>query len=215
MQEKSKQKVNRKKRCLHNNLKHLLSKHLLDIQSLSMETGVPIATIFRMKKEDNNPTISSLEPISEFFRIELNDLLYEDITSDEYDKTKMAGNIQYIPVINLNEIKKWPIDSNKKIYIGENGNLSKDSFGILISSDSFIPVFYQNTILIVDPKVIVKDSDYVLCQLGTDTIPVIRQLFIDGNSYFFKPINPNYGEMSCFKKYKILGIVIKSIENYR
>lgn len=80
MLNKVKEKLAKRKRHLHTNLNYLLSRDSLDIPSLSAETGVPIATIFRMKKEDNNPTLSSLEPISEFFRIELNDLLYEDIT---------------------------------------------------------------------------------------------------------------------------------------
>src|SRR5579871_3410447 len=124
MLNKIKEKTAKRKRYLHANLSYLLSRDSLDIPSLSAETGVPIATIFRMKKEDNNPTLSSLEPISEFFRIELHDFLYEDITSDEYQKKKMIGDVQYIPVINLADIKKWPAEFNEKIYIGTNGELS-------------------------------------------------------------------------------------------
>jgi|GEM_PF-2409895 len=215
MLNKAKEKLTKRKRHLHSNLNYLLNRDSLDIPSLSAETGVPIATIFRMKKEDNNPTLSSLEPISEFFKIELNDLLYEDITAEKYKKKKLTGCVQYIPVINLADIKKWPVNSNEEIYIDTNGGLSKDSFGIAINTNSMAPIFYENSILIVDPNVTEKDNDYLFCQLGNDSVPVIRQLFIDGTSYFFKPINPNYGEMACIKKFKIIGIIIKAIEHYR
>lgn len=215
MLEKLKDKFKKRKRHLHTNLIYLFEKYSLDIASLSIETGVPVATIFRMKKEDNNPTLSSLEPISEFFKIELNDLLYEDITSNEYQMKTTVGKVQYIPVVHLADVKAWPTVFNAKIYIGTNGSLSTNSFGIAFDTNSMSPVFYENTIVVVDPDVSEKDSDYVFCQLGADAMPVIRQLFIDGKSYFFKPINPNYGEMSCVKKFKIIGIIVKSIESYR
>lgn len=215
MLQKLKDKFKKRKRHLHTNIAYLFDKYSLDIPSLSIETGVPTATIFRMKKEDNNPTLSSLEPISEFFKIELNDLLYEDITSEEYQMKTMVGKMQYIPVLNSADFKEWPTFFNAKIYIGTNGSLSTNSFGIALDTNSMSPVFYENTIVVVDPEVSEKDSDYVFCQLGNDSVPVIRQLFIDGKNYFFKPINPNYGEMSCVKKYNIIGIIVKSIESYR
>ena len=106
MLESLKDRFRKKKRWLHANIAHLLSKTSLDVNSLSIETGVPVATIFRMKKEDNNPTLSSLEPIADFFEIDLNDFLYEDITSEEYRaKHPSKTKIKYVPVITLTELK--------------------------------------------------------------------------------------------------------------
>lgn len=215
MMNKLKDSLVKRKRYLHTNLNHLLNEHDLDIQALSDKTGVPIATIFRMKKEDNNPTLSSLEPLTEYFKIELNDFLYVDISSEVYQKKKAVENVQYIPVTNLADIKKWPIQHDKKIYVGTNGDLSKASFGILINTNSMAPIFYANTVLVVDPNVTEKDNDYIFCQLKNDSTPVLRQLFIDGNNYFFKPINPGYGEMIHITKFTILGVIMKSIEHYR
>lgn len=215
MLQKFKKNIKKRKRQIHHNIDYLMEKFSLDITSLSMETGVPIATISRMKKEDNNPTISSIEPLAEFFRIDLNDLLYEDLSSIEYQSKKKIGNIQYVPVIELEIIRDWPVQFDPKLYMGTIGNLNSGSFGILLTTDSLFPIFYKNSILIIDPLITPKDGDYVFCILYEEKIPVVRQIFIDGSNNFFKPINPKYGEMVAIKKFKILGVVVKSIENYR
>lgn len=210
-----KRKLLSKKRLLHKNLHYLLSNHKIDIKTLSMSSGVPVATITRMKKEDNNPTIATVEPIADFFRIEINDLLYEDMGSDDYQQRAALGKIRYLKVVNLADIKKWPFENDAEIMIGTVGDLSKYTFGIKIDTDSMRPLFYKNSILILDQKVEAKDSDYVLCQLEESPVPVLRQFFVDGSTYFFKPINPDYGNLVMIKTFKILGVVIKSIEQYR
>ncbi len=204
-----------KERFINKNLEFLLSKLSLDIKSLSLETGIPIATIFRMKKDNNNPTLSSLEPLSEFFRVDLHDLLYEDLSSDEYQNKKKIGKTTYLPVINLEDINAWPIQFDSKLYFGAIGHFGEGSFGIAINTNSMSPVFYQNSIVIIDTEMKPKDTDYVFCLLEKNSVPVLRQLFIDGNVYYFKPVNVYSNEMVCTANYKILGIIVKSIENYR
>ncbi len=210
-----KDRFKRKKRFLHRNLDFLLSKFKVDTKTLSLETGIPLPTIFRIKREDNNPTLSTIEPIADFFRVDLHDLLYEDISSDEYQNKKKMGEIQYIPVMKLGEIKAWPINFNAKLYVGTVGNLSNKSFGIEIDTDSLNPIFYKSSIVIIDPTVDAKDMDYIFCTIGNDKIPLFRQYFAEGNNYFLKPINPHYGEMAPIKKFCTIGVVISSIENYR
>lgn len=209
-----KKKLKSKNRWLHKNLDFLLHKFGLDIKSLSLETNVPPATIVRMKKEDNNPTIATLEPLADFFRIDLHDFLYEDISSEKYQNKKRVGNIQYVAVTNLAEIKKWPMQLEHKIIVGTVGNLNEGAFGICIDTESMAPLFYKNSIIIIDPAIEPKDGDYVFCVLEKN-IPVLRQFFIDGGNYFFRPINPNYGGLVNVKKFTIVGVVVKSIESYR
>lgn len=216
MLNKLKERFKNKKRYLHTNIDHLMSREMIDVPELSSQTGVPVATIFRMKRYDNNPTLSSIEPIAEFFDIDLHELLYEDISSDEYQaKNSPEVGTKYIPVIELASVKKWPISMSAKVYLGMSGDLDKKSFGLKIDTTSFVPVFYDGTIVIIDPMVDPRDGDYVLCEVNKESVPVLRQLFIDGKKYFFKPINPNYGSLEQVKAFKILGVVVRSIENYR
>ncbi len=205
----------KRKRYLHKNISFLLDHLSLDITSLASETNIPITTLFRMKKEGNNPTLASLEPLVHFFGIELDHLLYEDISSEEYQDKHKAGNIHYLPTINLEEINVWPSKMSSKVYIGTIGNFGNKTFGINIGTNSMAPIFYKNTIAIVDPNVQPMDNDYIFCSLDNKKTPLFRQLFIDGNNYFFKPLNPDYGDMKLIKNFKIIGVVVKSIENYR
>ncbi|CAM4459777.1 MAG: hypothetical protein LEGION0403_FIIPPAGN_01320 [Legionella sp.] len=79
------------------------------------------------------------------------------------------------------------------------------------------PAFQNNSIVILDPDLTPVDGDYVLCKFNEEqnTTPVFRQVFIDGNDFYFKPINPGFGDMKHFEEFSILGVVIKSIETYR
>jgi SOS-response transcriptional repressor LexA len=205
----------KKKRMLHKNLAFLLTSFGIDAKTLSIKTKIPLPTIFRIKREDNNPTISTLEPIAEFFRVDLNELLYEDIASNEYQNKKKVGVIQYVSVIKLSEVKIWPMDFKAKLYMGTVGNLNTGAFAVEIDTDSLVPVFYKNSIVVIDPAVQPKDLDYIFCLIGNNVIPLFRQYFSEGSNHFLKPINPTYGKMISIKKFKTIGVVVKSIEHYR
>lgn len=204
-----------KKRLLHINLDFLLTQFNLDIKSLSLQSGIPIATLVRMRKEDTNPTLSTIEPIADFFRIDLQELLYDDIASDEYQSKKRAGNVQYLRVSNLSETKQWPTHFESKIIVGTVGNLHNSAFGIYVDTESLNPIFSKNSILIIDPEIPAKDGDFVYATLDDDHIPVVRHYFVDGHNHFFKPVNPNYGGITMVKKFIIIGVIVKSIEQYR
>lgn len=215
MFEKLKSGLKKKEKFFHKNISFLLKKFRVDITSLSFQTGVPVATIFRMKNKDNNPTISSVEPIANFFRVDIDDFLYEDLSSEAYQNKKKIGKLKYIPLVNLGDVKKIPLNFSGEIYCGAVGLLHDNSFAITVNSKSLEPIFSENSTLIIDPKIHPKDGDYVFCVLENDKLPVLRQIFIDGGSYFFKPININYGDMKCIKKFEIIGVIVKSIESYR
>ena len=88
-------------------------------------------------------------------------------------------------------------------------------FGVSITTNTLAPAFQNNSIVVIDPDLAPKESDYLLCCLGDDLNPVFRQIFMDGSQYFFKPINPGFGEMRFYETFTIIGIAIKSIGSYR
>ena len=198
---------------LVSNLEHLLNEFQLDIKNLAAATGVPAPTLARIKRQGANPTISTLEPLLEFFRIDLDSLLYEDITSKEYQNKKRSGLLTHIPVIALEDVdKKDPIINQ---FVGSAGITNPDVFGVQIKSQALNPIFPNNCIVIIDPHTPPQEGDYVLCQLNQDKEWVFRQLFKDGNQCFFKPLNPDFGQMQSYKTFEILGVIIKSIDNFR
>lgn len=201
---------------LSKNLDYLLSLHSLDIKNLALETGVPAPTISRLKKKECNPTLSSIEPLLDFFRVDMDSFLYMDMADSSYQNKKMLGDLVHISVYSLQDIAEGITKAKVIKFIGAAGITGKNVFGISINNDSLAPAFQSNSIVIIDPDLKAVEADYVLCVLDDiGNTPVFRQIFIDGNNYYFKPINPSFGEMKHFINFKILGVVIKSIESYR
>lgn len=198
------------------NLDYLLAQFGLDIKSLSAETGVPPATIARMRKKGSNPTISSLEPLLDFFRVDMDSLLYEDMSSDTYKNKKAIGNLTYVPIVALHEAHHDRRHTKISKIIGAAGITGKDVFGIDINSDGLAPAFQNNSTVIIDPELKPVEGDYVLCVLGDEQeAPVFRQVFMDGKNLYFRPVNPGFGDMKHYEKYHIIGVIIKTIESYR
>lgn len=208
-------KIRKKHSYLGKNLDYLLEQHNLDLKNLSLSTGVSVPTIVRMKRSDSNPTVSSLEPILEFFRIDAHSFLYENISDPEYQKKQRLGNLVPVPIYSLEDISNENSKPKVTQFIGAAGITSDKIFGICINSEALLPAFQSNSIVLIDPDLEPREGDYVLCCLGNENMPIFRQIFMDGKEIFFKPINPGFGGMKSYDEYKILGIVIKSIGSYR
>lgn len=210
-------KKEKKKSFLSTNLTFLLAQHSLDIKNLSIETGVPAATLARLRKNGSNPTLSSIEPLLDFFRVDMDAFLYEDLSSSEYQNRKKMGDLIHISVYSIEDIASGRKNANVLKFIGAAGITGKDVFGVSINSDALAPAFQSNSIVIIDPNLKPVEGDYVLCSLGSneEDVPVFRQIFMDGGDFYFKPVNPGFGEMKHYENYKIFGVIIKSIESYR
>ncbi|CAM4376199.1 MAG: putative HTH-type transcriptional regulator [Legionella sp.] len=207
----------KRKLFLSMNLNHLLKEYGIDSKDLSLETGIPTTTISRLRNECSNPTLSSIEPLLNFFRVKFDDLLYEDMSSDKYQERRKMGELIHIAVYSLEELSTGSRNTKLHKFVTTTGITNPNSFGVAINSEVLAPAFQNNSIVILDPDLNPMDGDYVLCKLNDEpnTPPVFRQIFIDGNDLYFKPINPGFGDMKHFDEYFILGVVIKSIETYR
>ncbi|MGQ3891820.1 LexA family transcriptional regulator [Legionella sp. CNM-4043-24] len=202
---------------LGKNLNYLLTQNALDIKHLSAETGIPTATLARLKRDGTNPTLSSIEPLLDFFRVDINAFLYEDMSDPDWHIRKKMGDMISIPVFSLDEVGKGRGQATVSMFIAAAGISGLNVFGVSINSDRLAPAFQNNSIVIIDPDLKPMESDYVLCILGNrpDASPVFRQLFMDGDDYYFKPVNPGFGEMKQYEHFQLLGVIIKSIESWR
>lgn len=81
------------------------------------------------------------------------------------------------------------------------------TFALKVEGDLMEPRFRAGEIVIVDPSLAVKNGDFVLVKDGENA--VFKQLVIDGQSVFLKPINPRYPikDMTGLK-FKIIGKAI-------
>lgn len=207
------EKLTKRHSYLVDNLNYLLKEHQIDVKNLAAATGVPAPTLSRIKRHGANPTISTLEPLVEFFRLDLHSLLYENLQSSDYKSKMSSGRLCHIPVRDLDT--PWKSKSKVERFISGNGLNPDSSIAIEINNTSLSPVFQKNTTVVIDSSVKPKESDFVLCQLDNAKQPVFRQYFSDLDVIYFKPLNPDFGDMKAHEHFKILGVVVKSIEDFR
>lgn len=194
---------------LGKNIEYLLKLHKIDIKILAIQTGIPAATISQMQLEKSDLTAAIFEPILDFFRIDMDTLLYKDMSHPDYLGKKSIMDLIYIPVVELKHAKN--VKSAKILkFISSVGITNKNVFGIPVTANILAPAFQNNSIAIIDPDLTPKEGDYVLCCLDEDPNPVFRQIFMDESLHFFKNVNSG-GEIKIYEAFTILGVVIKSI----
>lgn len=190
-------------------LSHVLKKLLFDREmkpiDLARELNIPQPTIHRLVTgKCTRPYRSSLEPIAKYFSLTIDQLLGEE--SCEAENHAQASIVKLpekprkfrqVPVvvwdkisdlINSNEDDNQDADEN---YIMGNTALSDKSFAAIMNDSSMDPVFPKGTTLVFDPAEEAKDRSYVLVKLKDTKSPIFRQLLIDGEDKYLKPLNPD------------------------
>lgn len=187
---------------LGHTLKKLLFERNIKPVELSREVQLPPATIHRLiTGKSTRPYESSLKPIADFFSVSVDQLLGESPLTSEL--TTHNNRMRFLPLISWKNIfhffyeQKAHIEDEQIPFLGKAG---KNAFATVLSDSSMEPQFPKNTILIFDSEQEGADRSYVLAKLE-DNIFVFRQLLIDGDHQFLKPLNP---DLNVFKM-RILG----------
>lgn len=82
-----------------------------------------------------------------------------------------------------------------------------EPYALRVLGDSMAPEFADGCIVIVDPGYLPHDGSYVIVEFAGDIF--FRQLVIDGERRFLKPLNPKYGEFELVAPYTIRGGVVQ------
>ena len=91
---------------------------------------------------------------------------------------------------------------------------AQNCFAIKITTNSMAPFFEKGSIFVINTGISPQDGDIVLVQFS-DKHPCFRKVFIEGSSYFFKPVAESLVDAnSKNEQYAILGIVITAIQNF-
>jgi transcriptional regulator with XRE-family HTH domain len=210
-------RLNRDKRTkyLNQNLRFLINEFGIELEDLSLETGLSIPTIHKLKQGNVNPTINTLESLAGFFRVDVESFLYDDMTSIHYKDKKYQGKLSYLPLIDLKNVENWKKKSHTTKLIASAGVDQKNCFCIQLNTDLMMPVFKNNSILIVNTMISPNQGDYIICKLDHEDIVIIRQIFFEGTTLFLKIINNFSIEKVDPNKIEIFGVIIKSIESFR
>jgi SOS-response transcriptional repressor LexA len=204
-------------------LKRLLFERDMKPVDLARELDIPQPTIHRLVVgKSTRPYKSSLEPIAKYFDISVDQLLGEEpLLADwqpEEKLPKKTDAIKTVPMIPwANILNRTNIVSKIKKHVAITGNISNECFGVFMNDHSMEPLFSKGTILIFDPKKSPKDRSFVLAKLKGKEEPIFRQLLIDVEERYLKPLNPDsniYKIRQLNEEDEIIAILFESRNNF-
>lgn len=199
-------------------LKKLLFDNNMKASDLAREVNLPPPTIHRLiTGKSSRPYKSSLEPIADFFSLKVEQLLGEEDLKSK-DHASSVYPIQTLPLIPWDDLIK--INSNnqpmysKLPFIGQIGN---NAFGTVLNDSSMEPIFSRGSVLIFDPALTPKDRSYVLVRLEGNHGFIFRQLLVDADHQYLKPLNP---DLNVFKMRllsagdRVLAVLVEARQAY-
>lgn len=198
---------------LADNLRYLMHEFNVDSSDLSAKTGIALTTINGLKRGVGNPTLSTLYQLAEFFNVSIGQLTETNLSRD----IKKSRVVYDIPLLILNELFVFLKDKNKYKHTisTELDSWKQDKYyAIKVNNNAMSPLFEKGSIFVIIHDTHVHDGDIVLVQFDKH-LPCFRKVFIEGKSYFFKPISEIIGDTIIKSNDSIIhGIVIKAIQHF-
>ena len=192
----------------------------ITVTELARRTGVGQPVIHRMASgETDNPKVGSLSPIAAFFNVTISQLVGDDPLPE--DRFKGSHNPYYrawtkLPLLNWEQAVLWPNHRQQEVqsYISTEAIVSDMAFATRIEDTTMAPRFPEGSILVVDPEIKPQDQDFVLIHLGNHGKAQFKQMLVDGESLYLKPINTDFQTNRVEKPYRILGVMIQVLTEF-
>jgi len=211
----------KKSSLLSDILNRLMFEKKIRVTELAREVDLPQPTVHRIATgKCANPHKGSLEPLANYFDITVDQLkgnapLPEHLLQEHLPTEQ--PKVKQLPIINWDDCSKKLKDAKPIEHIIAHQKLSNRCFGLYMNDSSMEPQFSLGTTLIFDPEREAKDRSFVLVKLEEYENPIFRQLLIDGEDQFLKPLNPDLTafRMRMLKESdKILATLVEARRNY-
>ena len=209
---------------LSQNLKRMLFHKDMRISDLARATGIPKPTAHKIVAGScSRPHMKSLIPIAEYFGITVDQLKglepIEWLNNSEH--LKELG-VNQVPLLDWQDIKEKLTDDImqlhtkcKKIYT--ESLVSNLTFALELKDSSMEPIFPINSLVILDPQRSYRDRHYVLVKLQQHNEPLFRQLIVDGEDLFIKPLQPDLEHFRMHllgKNDAILAVLVEARQHF-
>jgi len=194
-----------------------MAKCRISAEKLSKETGLPPATIKRIRNNANaNPTLNTILPIAEYFSLSLSELIGEQsIPMDKIHKKFLTNNpdSQQIPTISWQDALLWPKNRDKILiakYIYVEPLPYDDLFALEIDDEEkggdLIP---KNATLIIAPNLSPKHKDMALVSTMKGGIPSLKDISFYDNDIYLVPLFKQFPPIKFDKSYRFLGVALQ------
>ena len=204
-------------------LQKLLYDKRMNASELAKEVDLPIPTVHRIVTgKSTRPYKASLQPIADYFSITVDQLVGEEPLSDIL-KADVASigkkRVTEVPLLEWNNLISFHQSKEcaKEDSVVVTTDSSHGCFAVYMHDSSMEPLFPKGTVLLFDPSKKPLDRNYVLVQLEGKNSPVFRQILIDLDHQYLKPLNPDlniYQMRLLTDKDKVLGVLFESRINH-
>ena len=171
----------------------------INSSELARATGLPATTIKRIRNNTQcNPTLSTLEPIANYFSITLNELLGKHKIQPQHGST--------LPLLKWSDDFQLAIHQNDTHTINTELSLPAGSFALPIESDELHP-FSKGGVILIDCTRTPKTFDYVIIKQQGGTEAILKKLIIESNEKYLKSLVPGIQLTPLSELTQILGVV--------
>lgn len=207
---------------LNSILKALMTEIRINESELARRTGIGQPVIHRIcSGETDNPKVATLSPIANFFAISISQLIGDEpLPVNRIPGTYNPGITGWtqIPLLSWEQAANWPNlgESSKPTQtISTDLNLNENSYALTVKDVTMEPRFPEGTVLIVDPNLQPQDRDFVIVHINGQKLPSFKQVLIDGDNVYLKPLNPDFKTVLLDKQHKFLGVMVQARMNFK
>jgi SOS-response transcriptional repressor LexA len=87
----------------------------------------------------------------------------------------------------------------------QNPSCGGEPFALRVLGDSMLPEFKEGDIIVIEPDGVVRDGSYVLAMHQNEYI--FRQIVIEDQRYYLKPLNDHYPTVEIPDLQAIHGVI--------
>ncbi len=201
-------------------LKALMNSRGLSESELARQTGIGQPVVHRMiSGETGNPKIETLRPIAHYFSVTINQL----IGDEPLPKDRLLGNVSnkirawnQVPHLSYEEAAAWPNLAKDSIEkrVATDIDVSDNAFALTIKDSTMMPRFPEGTVIIVDPAYKPADRDFAVVHIEGHKQATFKQILIDGETTYLKPLNPDFSVQLLDKNHRFLGVMVQARIDY-
>ena len=203
-------------------LKALMAEIRINESELARRTGIGQPVIHRIASgETDNPKVGTLSPIANFFAVSISQLIGDEpLPPNRIPGTFNPGITGWtqVPLLTWEQVSQWPHLPNQSKptqTISTDIQVSDNTYALTIKDTTMEPRFPEGTVIILDPILQPVDRDFAVVQIEGQYSPHFKQVLIDGDTIYLKPLNPDFKTIILDKKHNFLGVMVQSRMDFK
>ena len=122
-----------------------------------------------------------------------------------------------VPLLNWEQAVVWPkmdID-DAECLVSTDIDVGDNAFALTIKDSTMMPRFPEGTVVIIDPLQSLTDRDFAAIHIQGNRQVTFKQLLIDGEDTYIKPLNPDFTVTRIEKPFTVLGVMVQARMDFK